>query len=146
MIAEQLIYGSILISLTVIVHAIILDRLVIFIECISPQIFKIFGWCWKIPLMVLTVLVVFLAHMVEMGIWAWFYMLVDTFDDIESALYFSASSFTTVGFGDVYLGKEWRLISSIEGANGFILFGWSTAFIFEIISKLYKDEKIHKYK
>ncbi|MGH1457204.1 MAG: hypothetical protein ACRBDI_10515 [Alphaproteobacteria bacterium] len=38
------------------------------------------------------------------------------------------------------MDKEWRLVSSFQSANGFILFGWSTAFIFEVMSKLYEDE------
>ena len=41
------------------------------------------------------------------------------------------------GFGDVVLDEKWRLISSFQSANGFILFGWSTAFIFEIMSSRY---------
>lgn len=96
--------------------------------------------------MVFTVLVVFLSHIVQIWLWAllFLYLEPNILHNLETALYFSTSSFTTVGFGDVFLDEEWRLLSSFEAANGFILFGWSTAFIFEIISKLYKDEKIRK--
>jgi voltage-gated potassium channel Kch len=59
-------------------------------------------------------------------------------------LYFSTTTFTTVGYGDVFLDKEWRLLSAFQSANGFIMFGWSTAFIFEIMSKLYKEETLNK--
>ena len=96
--------------------------------------------------MVITVLGVFLTHIVQIWIWAllFYYLEPNTLPTFEAALYFSTSSFTTVGFGDVYLDENWRLLSSFEAANGFILFGWSTAFIFEILSKLYKDEHIKK--
>jgi len=85
-------------------------------------------------------------HILPIRVWAilFYYLSPGELPTFESALYFSTSSFTTVGFGDVYLDETWRLLSSFEAANGFILFGWSTAFIFEIISKLYKDEQIKK--
>ena len=67
-------------------------------------------------------------------------MLAGEFDTLEAALYFSTSAFTTLGMGDVVLSDEWRLMGSIEAANGFLLFGWSTAFIFEVMSQLYRKE------
>ncbi len=148
MLIEQLLIGCFMIGLTVIIHAISLDRLVIFLEQIGPKIFKIFNRLWKMPMMVMAVLGVFLTHILQIWLWAFlfYYLAPDILQDIETALYFSTSSFTTVGFGDIYLNKEWRLLSAFEAANGFILFGWSTAFIFEIISKLYKDDPIQKTK
>lgn len=135
-----------MIAFTVTIHAVALDRLVYFLEKIGPRTFKIFHQFWEIPLMVITVLGVFLAHISQ--IWAWalllYYLEPDILPNIETALYFSTNSFTTVGLGDIYLDQDWRLLSSFEAANGFMLFGWSTAFIFDIISKLYKDEKIRK--
>ena len=99
-------------------------------------------------MMVLTVGVVFLSHIIHIWIWAYLYLYVKPtiLHDLESALYFSASSFTTVGFGDLYLDKDWRLLSSFQAANGFIMFGWSTAFIFEVISKLYENKKFTQKK
>ena len=94
-------------------------------------------------LLVTVVLGIFLAHIVQIWLWAIFYLYIDVVEitDIEeAALYFSTSTFTTVGFGDIILDKDWRLVSSFQSANGFILFGWSTAFIFEIMSKLYEDD------
>ena len=88
----------------------------------------------------IAVLGVFCAHIAQIWLWALLYIVIDAWPDLETALYFSTSTFTTVGFGDLYLGKNWRLLSSFQSANGFILFGWSTAFIFEVMSRLYKDD------
>ena len=49
---------------------------------------------------------------------------------------FSTTSFTTLGHGDVVLDRHWRLFGVIEGANGLLLFGWSTAFLFSVISRM----------
>jgi len=93
-----------------------------------------------LPVWIWAILAVSMVLIMEVWLWGWFYLMIGTVPDWETALYFSASSFTTVGFGDVYLDKDWRLLSSIEAMNGFLMFGWSTAFIFEIVSHVYRKE------
>jgi hypothetical protein len=82
------------------------------------------------------VLGVILIHAVEVWLYAGLYLALDALPDLETAVYFSTTSFTTIGYGDVVLDKRWRLIGAIEGANGLLLFGWSTAFLFSVISRM----------
>ena len=56
---------------------------------------------------------------------------------LQSALYFSAVTYTTTGYGDLLLPKEWRLIGGVEALTGILMCGWSTAFFFIVASKLY---------
>ena len=144
MFITQLIIGTILVCMTVIIHAVTLDRLMITLEKLAPKIFLRYRKFWKIPLLMITVVGVFCAHIIQIWLWAAFYYAVSALPTFEECLYFSTSTFTTVGYGDIVLDKIWRLLSSFQSANGFILFGWSTAFIFEVMSKLYKDETIKK--
>ncbi len=69
-------------------------------------------------------------------IWAVAFRALGLFDSLEHAMYFSAITFTTVGFGDATLPEEWRQLSGVLGANGLILFSLSTAFLFEILRRL----------
>ncbi|MGB0720447.1 MAG: potassium channel family protein [Bdellovibrionales bacterium] len=144
MFLSQLVIGGIMVGLTVCIHAIALDRLIKALEKCGPAAFRRFRKHWKIPVLIATVFGVFSAHIVQIWIWALLYLYVGALPDLEESLYFSTSTFTTVGYGDVVITKGWRLLSSFQAANGFILFGWSTAFIFEIMSKLYQDEAINK--
>ena len=146
MLIAQLFIGCFMIGLTVVIHAVALDRLVALLKKLGPKSFKLLHNHWEIPLMVITVLGVFLAHFIQIWLWAllFHYLEPEILHDLETALYFSTSSFTTVGFGDIFLNKDWRLLSSFEAANGFLLFGWSTAFIFEVIYKLYRETHINK--
>ena len=137
----QFVIGAILIIVTVIIHALVLDKIMRLLEHYGPRFFKWFKMMWRTYILAFSVLGVFCAHIVQIWIWAMFYIGVGAFPTLEEALYFSTSTFTTVGFGDVVLGENWRLVSSFQSANGFILFGWSTAFIFEVMSKLYSDDK-----
>lgn len=144
MFINELVIGAILVCATVLIHAIALDRLMRLLEFIGPLFFKRFRRLWKIPMLVVTVLCVLVAHIIQIWLWAFFYIGVAAVPDFETALYFSTSTFTTVGYGDVVLDKTWRLISSFQSANGFLMFGWSTAFIFEVTSKLYDRDPIRK--
>jgi voltage-gated potassium channel Kch len=75
-------------------------------------------------------------HTVEIWLYAVVYFALAALPDFEAALYFSTTSFTTIGYGDVVLEKRWRLLGAIEGANGLLLFGWSTAFLFAVTARM----------
>lgn len=137
----QLLIGTFMIGATVILHALALDffiRHAAVVENIISR--RLRHRSWK-PFMVATVvLALFITHVIEMWMWAILYFSLSAFPDLESALYFSTTAFTTVGFGDIVPVHQWRLLGAIEGANGFMLFGWSTAFTFEVMSQLYRKE------
>ena len=70
-----------------------------------------------VALLILLFLFVFALHAVEMLIWAMTYMLVGTLPSLQDAVYFSVSSYTTVGYGDVVLGPAWRILGASEAAS-----------------------------
>lgn len=78
----------------------------------------------------------FVLHALEIWSYAALYWLAGELSDFETALYFSTSTYATIGYGDVVLGRAWRLVGAIEGANGVILLGWSTAFFVAVVSRL----------
>ncbi|UCH48200.1 MAG: two pore domain potassium channel family protein [Betaproteobacteria bacterium] len=75
------------------------------------------------------VLIMFVATVIEAGIWALTYISVEAITEFEEALYFSMVTYATLGYGDVVLVQQWRLLSSFQAANGAIMFGWTTAVI-----------------
>jgi len=82
------------------------------------------------------VLWMFLAHLIEMGAWAGLYRELEFFDSMETAFYFSSVTYTTLGYGDIVPESHWRLLATLEAANGFILFGWTTALVFAVLREL----------
>jgi hypothetical protein len=84
---------------------------------------------------VVGVLFVMLVHSLQVWIWAITFQTVGAFGEMEPALYFSLVSFSTVGFGEITLGPDWRLLSALTAANGFISFGWSTAYMVEMVRR-----------
>jgi len=128
MMFNSILAGAFLIVLTVVVHATFMTSGLPFLlrrERASGT------WLARHHsfLIAFTVLWFSLAHLVEITLWATTYMVFEQFPNFETALYFSAVTFTTLGYGDVVLDEAWRLLSSFEAINGIILVGWTTAII-----------------
>jgi hypothetical protein len=80
-----------------------------------------------------------LLHLAEAVVWALFFRLVGGLADLESAVYFSLTSYTTVGYGDVILPEPWRLLGPIEAAVGVLMLGWSTGILVTVIGVMYRE-------
>lgn len=83
----------------------------------------------RIGKILFVVMGLFALHSAQIWVYALAYIAIGEFDSLETALYFSTSTFTTVGFGDLVLSEDWRMLSAVESMNGFLLIGWSTAFL-----------------
>lgn len=82
------------------------------------------------------VLALFVVHGLEIGVFAVAYLVLGEVDSVEAAIYFSTSTFTTLGYGDVIISDSWRIVAAVEGLVGFLLLGWSTAFLVSVIGRL----------
>ena len=59
----------------------------------------------------------------------------------EDALYFSLVTFATVGYGDVVLSGHHRILAGIEAMNGILLFGWSSATLYSVVSFVWRNTR-----
>ena len=132
---QQLVLAGVVILATVILHATGLGLLIAVFPRLGPALARWFKTQWHMVLVVVAVSVVFSLHGAQIWLWAAVYHWLGVFGDLETALYFSMVTFTTLGFGDIILTPDWRLLGAAQGAGGFVLFGWSTAFIFEVMAR-----------
>jgi hypothetical protein len=79
---------------------------------------------------------VFALHVLEIAVFAGFYMLVGALDGAELAFYYSAAAYATLGRTIEDFPSDWRLLGSLEALIGFLLIGWSTAFMVSTTNKL----------
>ena len=87
------------------------------------------------------VLLMFLVSVIEVMVWSAAYLWLDAFENFERATYFSMVTFTTLGYGEIVLDEQWRLLASFEAANGIIMFGWTTAIVLAVVQRVYFREK-----
>jgi len=85
--------------------------------------------------MVATALVLMLAHMLEIVVWSLAYWVLGAAPAGSDLLYFAFVNYTTLGYGDVLPVKAWLLIGPMAAMNGILMFGWSTAVLFEVLQK-----------
>lgn len=70
---------------------------------------------------------------ISVWIWAAVLLALDLFGTLEEALYYALSSFTTVGYGDLIIEDNWRILGGICAANGLLIFGLFTAFLIDVL-------------
>ncbi len=134
----QLFIGSFVIPITILVQ-------VIFIQIAIKQLRKLESGDSYLSLfnktmpvvLVLSISTLWLLAALSIAIWIWagFFQLLGCFSTLEESLYFSMVAFTTLGFGDVTLPNDWRILSGMIAANGLVLFGLNTAFLIEVLHR-----------
>ena len=90
-------------------------------------------------LMIAVVLVLNMAHLVEVAIWALLYSLFGVAPSHVSPFYFALANFTTLGYGDVLPVAPWEMLGPLTAMNGILLLGWSTAAIFAVLASQLRD-------
>jgi len=92
----------------------------------------------RVALLLRLFLGIVLLHLIQVGLWAVVFWQAQELPNLETALYFSLATYTTIGFGDVVVGPGWRVLAGIEGLTGILLIGWSTAFVFAVVNRMYE--------
>lgn len=101
------------------------------------------GWLVRPPHRPKMLLLVMLSSVwavmtITAGVWVWAlaYDLLGVFPTFEESLYFSIVTYTTLGYGDVILPQEWRILSGMTSTNGFLNFGLITALLIEALRQV----------
>lgn len=82
-----------------------------------------------------------MLHSIQIWIYAFTFLILGEFNTVADALYYSISTFTTVGFGDLNMSEQWRIFGATESMTGFLMIGWSTAFLVSVSSRLFAFER-----
>ena len=87
-------------------------------------------------IVIVAMLLAFVAHAIEIALWAGLFVICGQFQEFGIAYYFSAGNYTTLGDGALTMSPSWQLLGPLEAANGSLMFGVSTAMIFAVIVRL----------
>jgi len=122
------------IAVSVIVHALFMIGVMVVFDDMAERIHNAVV---RAAAVVAIVLWFFVSICVQCWLWAWLLMVCAGIPTLEEALYFTTVTFTTLGYGDVVLDDDWRLLGAFAATNGVIIIGWTTAVVFLAVQKLY---------
>lgn len=137
----MLLIGFTLVAATVSIHAAglaVLIRFLIRSKAKPPRGLWAMSW-----LLIRTAWSLILIHGIEISIWALFYVLWECMPDAESAFYFSGVTYTTIGYGDLVLPPEWRMLGPLEGMTGILMCSLSGAFFFALVTRVFGMKEKH---
>jgi len=132
----QLLLGSLLVVATSAVHSAVTVLVLRLLRALHVEHSLMQTHLGRSSLVAATVLLLFVTALIEVTLWAATYLRVGAIESFEAALYFSMVTFTTLGYGDITLGEDWRLLASFQAAIGIIMFGWTTAIIVALIQRM----------
>lgn len=137
---SQLLIGTLILALTVGVSGVFTLAATQFLVRKGPWIVRPPHNLRSMIVLVAASLWVQLAVSVSVLLWAITFRILGIFDAMEPAVYFALVSFTTLGFGDVLLPDQWRLLSGFAASNGLLLFGFFTAFMVELVRRVRQEQ------
>ena len=82
------------------------------------------------------ILGIFVLHGMEIWLYAFLYTFLGAVETLRDAVYFSTITYGAIGYSDEKMAEQWHLVSAIEGINGIVLIGWSTAFFVTVIGRM----------
>ncbi len=133
MLIQFLVAGAVSVC-NIAIHALVMMAVVRVAQAMSTKTMR-HPSLFLMGIMIATASVLMAAHASEVMVWALAYKLVEIAPPGTNLVYFAFVNYTTLGYGDVVPVQKWQLLGPVTAMNGVLLFGWSTAVIFEVLRR-----------
>lgn len=90
----------------------------------------------SMPILIISLIALFLGNIVQISLWAILFLYFNEFSSFSPAFYHSTVNFATLGYGDFVMSEQRRLLGALEAANGVLMFGLTTGFLYTVLSDL----------
>lgn len=134
---RQFLTGGGVAGINIAIHALVMS-VVITVAQASAKMKVTHDAIFLIVVMIPTVAVLMATHALEVIVWALAYSIVDAAPPGTDRIYFAFVNYATLGYGDIVPVPRWRLLGPMTSMSGALMFGWSTAVIFEVMRKALK--------
>src|SRR5262245_49881584 len=131
---RQFLFGGVVSVCNIVIHA-LLTAVVVRVAHDAKAKQVAWPWLRVVGVMIAVVSVLMAAHVLEVVVWGLAYAMVDAAPAKTNLVYFAFVNYTTLGYGDVTPLPRWALLGPFTAMNGVLLFGWSTAVIFEVLRR-----------
>lgn len=121
---------------TIVIHALALSAIIQFVRR-ERRLGRAGVKFWRdVAIVIGAALLALSAHLLEIALWALVFVMCGEFLKFGSAFYESAMNYTSLGYGDVIMSANWKMLGPLEAADGMLMFGVSTGMIFAVVQRL----------
>jgi hypothetical protein len=128
--------GVVVLLPTMVIQAIAIDITVRFVAWLLKGGYAGRSFWRNVSVMLGVMLILLTALLAQVAVWAAAFVICGALPDFGTAFYHSAVNFTTLGYGDIVMSPEWRLMGPLEAANGVLMFGLSASAMFAVTNRL----------
>jgi hypothetical protein len=132
---RQLLVGAAVSLGNIAIHALVMTAVVNVALAVSSRKASAHPLLLLMSVMIATVSVLMAAHVCEVAVWALAYRTFEVIPENAGFMYFAFVNYSTLGYGDITPVKDWQLLGPLTAMNGILLFGWSTAVMFEVLRR-----------
>ena len=135
---RQFLFGGGVSAINIAIHALMTTILVRLAQTASAKK-RAHPAMFLAAVMIPTVLLLMVTHVLEVAVWSWAYSIVDAAPGGARLMYFAFVNYATLGYGDIVPVERWQLLGPMTAMNGVLLFGWSTAVMFEVLRRAMQE-------
>lgn len=139
---EQILLGSFVLGLCILIHVIILIWSVSLIKILGPRLARYSTKVRFAVLLIKALWFVIISHSVQVWIWAVSFVFMSAIPTLADAVYFALATYTTLGYGDIILSAEFRVYAALASVAGLLSFGLSTAFLVGLFKRLMPNNNV----
>ena len=129
---RQFVFGGAVSLINITIHSLVM-AIIVRVAQLAAAKAVYYPSLYLAGVMIPIVSVLMATHMLEVIVWSVAYAFVDAAPEGANLVYFAFVNYATLGYGDIVPLERWRLLGPITAMNGVLLFGWSTAVIFEVL-------------
>jgi hypothetical protein len=139
---EEVIWGVVLIALTLAIHAVAMPTTLLVSESLSARLTSRARFRNGVVVLLAGSWMIVFAHLLEVAVWAAFLYLGDGFSNVSDSYYYALMQYTAVG-SDFALPARWRLLGGMITMAGLLTFAWSTAVLLTLAQQV-QDAGLHR--
>lgn len=134
---QQIMLGTSLLTASAIIHVAAVAFGVPFLANLSERM-ESHRWprLRSLILLVVAVYILVAAHTIQIWMWSVSFLMISGLPDLTTSFYFATVTYTTLGYGDIVLGPEARIVPTFCAVTGLLAFGISTAFLMGVLTRI----------
>jgi len=140
---DEAMWGCLLVAITMAIHGTGMFGTLRVIDFLKERFAPVESFLGGLGLVVLASLLIIVTNIVEVIVWATFFLLRDAQPNHSIAMYNALLNYTTLQAG--YLPQHWHLLEALLGMAGLLTVAWSTGILY-MLAQDFQDTQMRKRK